>query len=135
MNVSFVYMIRCEDNSLYTGIAKDLERRLSEHFWQKKECAKYTKTHKMVKLEAAFTAQSWSEAARLEYAIKRLSKQQKERLVAEPGLVQELSAGRLGGCIYQPVDCSQLSVLMLGHGRRQETVMGREDEGKEGKAD
>ena len=106
MNVSFVYMIRCEDNSLYTGIAKDLERRLSEHFWQKKECAKYTKTHKMVKLEAAFTAQSWSEAARLEYAIKRLSKQQKERLVAEPDLVRELFAGRLEGCGFQPVELS-----------------------------
>ena len=28
----YIYMLRCEDNSIYTGIAKDLEHRLNEHF-------------------------------------------------------------------------------------------------------
>ena len=124
MNDSFVYMIRCEDGSLYTGIAKDLKRRLSQHFMQKKECAKYTKTHKMVKLEAAFTAQSWSEAARLECAIKRLPKIQKERLIADQMLVQVLFADRLSGCLYQPVERKQLlafEAAVTGN------VMGRND--------
>lgn len=127
MNDSFVYMIRCEDGSIYTGIAKDLKRRLSQHFMQKKECAKYTKTHKMVRLEAAFTAQSWSEAARLECAIKRLPKMQKERLIADQKLVQVLFAERLAGCEYQPVERKQLLAFAAA---ATGNVTGREDERK-----
>lgn len=125
MNDSFVYMIRCEDGSIYTGIAKDLERRLSQHFMQKKECAKYTKTHKMVRLEAAFTARSWSEAARLECAIKKLPKMQKERLIADQKLVQVLFAERLAGCEYRPVERQQ---LLAFEAAATKNVMGREDE-------
>lgn len=38
-----VYMIRCKDGSLYTGITKDLTRRFSEHQSQENKCAKYLK--------------------------------------------------------------------------------------------
>jgi len=40
----YIYMLRCEDNSIYTGIAKDLEHRLNEHFTKDEKCAKYTKS-------------------------------------------------------------------------------------------
>ena len=41
----FVYILRCEDNTLYTGITNNLEKRMNEHFSKSKECAKYTKSH------------------------------------------------------------------------------------------
>ncbi len=47
----YVYMLRCEDNSIYTGITTDINRRMSEHFNKTEKCAKYTKTHLSQKLE------------------------------------------------------------------------------------
>ena len=44
-------MLRCEDNSLYTGITTDLERRMTEHFSKDAKCAKYTYRHTAKRLE------------------------------------------------------------------------------------
>ena len=77
----YVYMLRCEDNSIYTGIAKDLEKRMEEHFSKDEKCAKYTKSHDVVRLETAWKSKEKSLACKLEYQIKQLSKQQKERLI------------------------------------------------------
>ncbi len=78
----YVYMLRCEDNSIYTGIAKDLEKRMQEHFSKDEKCAKYTKSHKAMKLEKAWQTQDKSSASKLEYAIKKnLTKAQKEELI------------------------------------------------------
>ena len=38
-------MLRCENNSIYTGITSDIKRRMEEHFSQNKKCAKYTKKY------------------------------------------------------------------------------------------
>jgi len=100
---SYTYMIRCEDDSIYTGITKDVERRMQEHKSRGKECAKYTRTHHFLRLEAVFEAQSWSDAAKLEYAIKRLSRKQKEELIAQPSLVNEMFVGKLSGCGFVPM--------------------------------
>ena len=50
----YVYMLRCEDNSIYTGIAKDLEKRINEHFSKDEKCDKYTKSHQAKRLEASW---------------------------------------------------------------------------------
>nr|MBQ8252367.1 GIY-YIG nuclease family protein [Lachnospiraceae bacterium] len=100
---SYTYMIRCTDGSIYTGITKDVKRRMEEHKSRGKECAKYTRTHPFERLETVFEAQSWSEAARLEYAIKRLTKEQKEQLIASPEKVEEMFADKLSGCRFLPV--------------------------------
>lgn len=100
---SYTYMLRCTDGSIYTGITKDVKRRMQEHMEQGKECAKYTRTHPFLKLEAVFESNSWSEAARLEYAIKRLTKEKKERLIRKPELVCEMFADKLAGCDFTPV--------------------------------
>ena len=52
----YIYMLRCEDNTIYTGITKNLEKRMEEHFEQDEKCAKYTKSHKAQKLEAVWKA-------------------------------------------------------------------------------
>lgn len=85
----YTYMLRCEDNSIYTGIAKDLEHRLNEHFTKDEKCAKYTKSHKAKKLEIAWQTENKSLASKLEYAIKKLDKSKKEKLIKEPNLLGE----------------------------------------------
>jgi len=81
-----VYMLRCQDNSLYTGITTDLERRMKEHFERTEKCAKYTSRHIAQKLECAWQCENRAIASKLEYYIKKLSKKQKETLVQSNAL-------------------------------------------------
>lgn len=75
----YTYMVRCEDNSLYTGMTNNLEKRVSDHI--SKNGAKYTKSHKAIKFEVAWKSKYKSFACKLEYQIKHLTKQQKEKLI------------------------------------------------------
>ena len=75
------YMLRCSDNSIYTGMTNNLENRLNEHLSKGKNGAKYTKSHNVVKLEAAWKSKAKSLACKLEYQIKTLTKKQKEALI------------------------------------------------------
>lgn len=75
----FVYIVRCADNSLYTGITTDLERRLSEHNGE--GGARYTRSRQPVELVYQEEAGSRSEASKREMAIKQLKRKQKETLV------------------------------------------------------
>lgn len=77
----YVYMLRCEDNSIYTGITTDVKRRMNEHFNKDKKCAKYTLNHTPKKLECVWSTANKSLASKLEYHIKKLSKENKEALV------------------------------------------------------
>ena len=77
----YTYMIRCADNSIYTGMINNLEKRINEHREKDKNCAKYTKTHNAVKLESAWRSKDKSLACKLEYQIKQLTKKQKEDLI------------------------------------------------------
>ncbi len=79
----FIYVIRCKDNSLYTGITTDLSRRFNEHC-SGKIGAKYTKTKKPLRIELAWQTDGRSNASKLEARIKKLTKQQKEDLIAHP---------------------------------------------------
>lgn len=78
----YTYMLRCKDNSIYTGITTNLERRMDEHLHKTEKCAKYTLTHTAIKLEAAWETESRTSASKLEYYIKHLKKTQKEGLIA-----------------------------------------------------
>ena len=75
----FVYILRCGDGSLYTGIAKDLERRLAQH--RAGRASRYTRSHLPVTLVWVREAPSWSLALREERRIKALSRAAKEDLV------------------------------------------------------
>lgn len=77
----YTYMIRCEDNSIYTGMTNNLEKRIEEHISKSKNGAKYTKSHNAVKLETAWRSKDKSLACKLEYQIKNLTKLQKENLI------------------------------------------------------
>ena len=72
----YVYIVKCSDNSLYTGITVDLERRVEEHNTSKKG-AKYTKSRRPVHLVYSEKQQDRSSASKRESAIKKLSRSEK----------------------------------------------------------
>ena len=74
-------MVRCKDGSLYTGIAKDLAKRFAEHQAQGARCAKYLKGKAPLVLTYTETSTDRSSASKREYALKQLSKIEKERLI------------------------------------------------------
>ena len=73
-----VYLARCQDGTLYTGITTDPERRLAEH--NSGSGAAYTRTRLPVSLVYCEVVSDRSSALRREHAIKRLSRNQKEAL-------------------------------------------------------
>jgi putative endonuclease len=78
-----VYILRCADNSLYTGVAMDVNRRLEEHNGIEKNGAKYTRARRPVTLVYQESSDSRSAACKREYAIKNLGKLQKEHLISQ----------------------------------------------------
>lgn len=75
----FVYIVRCGDGSLYTGIAVDVEARIKAH--NSGLGAKYTKPRRPVVLLYQEMLANQSEATKREYVIKKLSRRQKLRLI------------------------------------------------------
>ena len=80
----YVYVLRCADATLYTGIATDVTRRIEEHNRGGVSGARYTRARRPVTLLYQENHASRSAASRREAEIKRLSRQQKETLVANP---------------------------------------------------
>jgi putative endonuclease len=76
----FVYIVRCADHSLYTGITTNIERRLAEH--NAGIGARYTRARLPVELIHAEPAADRSAASRREAAIKRLPRTAKLSLIA-----------------------------------------------------
>jgi len=74
-----VYILRCSDNSLYTGITNNLLARLNKH--QQGKASKYTRSRLPVDLIFRQECNSKSEALKMEIKIKKFSKKQKEALV------------------------------------------------------
>ena len=73
-----VYMLRCADGTLYTGITNDLDRRVRMHNGGKG--AKYTRSRRPVELVYWEQAGCRADASRREYAVKRLTRAEKEAL-------------------------------------------------------
>jgi putative endonuclease len=86
----FVYILRCADKTLYTGYARDLKKRVSEHNGKSKiEGAKYTRSRRPVKLLYQEEFSTRSDAQQREYAIKQLSRPQKLALIKSKKLSSE----------------------------------------------
>lgn len=79
--MNYTYMVRCADGSLYTGWTTDVERRVRCHNAGKG--AKYTKPRLPVELAYVECFDTKEDAMRREAAIKKLSKERKELLVAQ----------------------------------------------------
>lgn len=79
-----VYLLRCADGSLYAGITTDLERRVGEHN-AGKTGAKYTRARRPVSLVWSESAADRAAASRAEYALRALSRREKELLIDSLG--------------------------------------------------
>ena len=79
----FVYVLRCADASLYTGVTKDIKRRVKEHNGEgvKGKGAKYTKARQPVALVYSEAAENRSSAQIREAQLRKLPKAEKEKLV------------------------------------------------------
>ena len=75
-----LYMIRVKSGSLYTGIAKDVERRFAEHEAGGKKGSKYLRARRPLKLVFQQKIGNHSQALKMECAVKNLSKPAKEQL-------------------------------------------------------
>ncbi len=81
MNKNFTYIVECSDHTLYTGWTNDLEKRIEAHNTGKG--AKYTKTRRPVRLVYFETFATKEEAMSREYHIKRMSRQEKIKLISK----------------------------------------------------
>lgn len=87
-----VYLLRCADGSLYTGIATDVRRRLREHESGGERGAKYLRGRGPLRVVWQREVGDRSCASRIEQRIKRLPKSRKEALVQRPQQVESLLA-------------------------------------------
>lgn len=76
---NYVYIVRCSDQTLYTGWTNQLEKRIEAHNAGKG--AKYTKARRPVELVYFETFEHKREALKREYQIKQLKRSEKEKLI------------------------------------------------------
>lgn len=84
-----LYIVRCGDGSLYTGIATDVDRRLREHE-EGKRGSRYLRGRGPLRLEFSEPLGSRGRAQRFEHRVKRLGREQKEELIAGVSTLDEL---------------------------------------------
>lgn len=77
--VTYTYIVKCKDDSLYTGYTTDIKNRINNH--NSGKGAKYTKGRRPVELVYFETFESKSEALKREIAIKKLPRSKKEQLI------------------------------------------------------
>lgn len=85
----YIYILRCRDGKLYTGITTDMERRFSEHLSGDKG-AKFTRSDPPEEIAALWSCDGRSSASKLEYALKKLRRDRKLQLIADDSLLPEL---------------------------------------------
>lgn len=79
--VWYLYILRCGDNSLYTGITTDVEKRFAVHCSGRG--AKYTRGRGPLKLVYREAVGSYSEALKRERSVKSMKRNQKEKMILE----------------------------------------------------
>ena len=79
--MNYTYIVECNDGSYYTGWSTDVEKRVKHH--NEGRGAKYTKSRLPVRVVYVEEHETKQEAMQREYAIKQLSRRQKEELVQE----------------------------------------------------
>lgn len=93
-----VYILRCADGSLYTGVTRDVFRRVEEHNASGRLAARYTRARRPVVLVYRETVRTRSAACRREYRIKQMTRSDKlalvKRQVESPAWVRSRLPGR-----------------------------------------
>jgi putative endonuclease len=91
MNQYYVYILLCENGAYYTGYTSDLNRRLKEHEQGSGKC-KFTRSFRPICLVQHWLIQGDKKAAmRVERLIKKLAREEKDHLIANPHLLDTKS--------------------------------------------
>ncbi len=90
MTIWFLYLIQCNDGSLYTGITTDVKRRLEEHQGNSSKGSKYLRGKTPLQLVFKKKIGNKSLALKIEHKIKKLSKPEKELLIEKKLTIQEI---------------------------------------------
>ena len=77
----YLYILRCRDDSLYTGITTDVEKRLEAH--RSGKGAKYTRGRSPLELVYRESCGSHSDALKREHQVKMLTREEKQNLIRE----------------------------------------------------
>ena len=85
--MNYTYIVQCADGTLYTGIARDAEKRLEVH--RSGKGAKYTRGRGPLQIVYRERCPDHGTALRREYAIKQLSRDEKERLILQSASLKE----------------------------------------------
>ncbi|WP_394605752.1 GIY-YIG nuclease family protein [Fictibacillus sp. UD] len=88
----FLYILECGDGTYYTGYTNDLAKRLEKH--KEGKGAKYTRGRGPLKLVFQKSFSTKQEAMRMEFAVKKLNRAEKERMIKE-GSVSYVAAKEL----------------------------------------
>jgi putative endonuclease len=86
----YLYLVRCRDGSLYTGISTDVYRRFAQHQREDDTGSKYLKGRGPLTLAFQKKLGTNSLALKVERKVKKLSKARKERLIGVPGYIEEI---------------------------------------------
>lgn len=97
----YVYLLRCNDDSLYTGATTDLQRRLRQHN-HGSDGARYTRSRRPVTLAYAETVEDRATALRREYQIKQLPRSEKQALIQQSPWSGDLTPTALPPTIVPP---------------------------------
>lgn len=92
MSLWSLYLVRCADRSLYTGISTDVAERFAQHSEGGPRAAKYLRGKGPLELVFSAEVGDRAEASRLEWRIKRMSKARKERILTE-GVISPIDPG------------------------------------------
>ena len=84
--MNYTYILKCSDETLYTGWTNDLERRVKAH--NEGKGAKYTKSRRPVELVYYEKFLTKEEAMSREYAIKHMTRKKKEKLIEKKGVLE-----------------------------------------------
>ena len=88
-NTWYLYILRCKDSTLYTGITTDVEKRFQTH--QSGKGAKYTRGRRPLELIYRELCGTHSDALKREWEVKQLSREEKQKLIARYAEQKEAS--------------------------------------------
>ncbi len=86
----YLYILRCRNGTLYTGITTDIDRRLTEHQQGGDAGSKYLKGRAPLTLLLYKKLGSRSLALKVENRVKKLSKAKKEQMISVPGCFEDI---------------------------------------------
>ncbi len=86
----YLYILRCSDDSLYTGITTDVEKRIKAHRGEIPGGAKYLRGRAPFELVFQVEAGTKSDASKLELRVKKLTRRGKEALLEDASLIEKL---------------------------------------------